>query len=109
VISTHILDTTRSKPAAHVEVVLEVKEGSGWRQCGGGRTNEDGRLKPVTTETLQVASYRMSFAVQSYLQTHHGGGFYPEVAITFSVHDATEHFHVPLLLNPFGYSTYRGS
>lgn len=110
-ISTHILDTTKGRPAADVQVKLEVLEGDVWRECGGGHTNADGRLQAVlaTGETLKAATYRLHFMVKAYLDATHQGGFYPEVIITFVVQSPNEHFHVPLLLNPFGYSTYRGS
>jgi 5-hydroxyisourate hydrolase len=111
-ISTHILDVARGRPAAGVPVVLERHQlGGAWTQVGEGKTNEDGRVKSLLPEgvLLEAGTYRLSFAVRAYLEQHHGGGFYPEVAVTFSVENPAEHFHVPLLLSPFGYSTYRGS
>lgn len=110
-ISTHILDTTRGRPATDVAVTLESRDAEGnWRLAGGGRTDADGRIKSLLGDAPLVAgTYRISFAVEPYLSLHHDGGFYPEVTITFRVVNPAEHFHVPLLLNPFGFSTYRGS
>jgi 5-hydroxyisourate hydrolase len=110
-ISTHILDVARGRPADDVAVTLEVRGDDGWSLVGHGRTDADGRVKTLVREgqPLRSATYRLSFAVLPYLQKHHGRGFYPEVALTFLVENPGEHFHVPLLLSPFGYSTYRGS
>ena len=110
-ISTHILDTTRGRPAAGVAVLLERGTGTGFERVGGGTTDSDGRVKPLLpSETaLDPGIYRITFAVGDYF---HGLGidaFYPEVQIQFCVGSSTEHYHVPLLLNPYGYSTYRGS
>ncbi|MCC6810518.1 MAG: hydroxyisourate hydrolase [Deltaproteobacteria bacterium] len=111
-ISTHILDVTRGKPAASVIVLLERygADGSYWR-VGSGETDTDGRCKTLYPDALPMLPgvYRLSFAVAPYLSAAHGGGFYPEVNIVFEVADAAQHYHVPLLLSPFGYSTYRGS
>jgi 5-hydroxyisourate hydrolase len=111
-ISTHILDVTRGKPAANVMLQLERfgKDGSFWR-VGGGVTDEDGRCKTLYPQAIPMlaGAYRLTFAVGPYLDSAHGGGFYPEVSIVFEVKDAAQHYHVPLLLSPFGYSTYRGS
>ncbi len=111
-ISTHILDITRGRPAADVDVTLEFEEAPArWVVAGGGRTNADGRVKPLEKEgtSLRAGTYRVNFAVKAYLDEHHKGGFYPSVSITFSVVNPAEHFHVPLLLSPYGFSTYRGS
>lgn len=110
-ISTHILDVTRGRPADDVAVTLEVRGDDGWTLVGHGRTDADGRVKSLVREgeTIVAGTYRLSFAVKPYVDRRHQRGFYPEVAITFLVEDPAEHFHVPLLLSPFGYSTYRGS
>lgn len=105
-ITTHVLDTARGKPARGVPIVLEKKEGASFREIGRGVTDDDGRLKTLLGELpVEAATYRLTFDVASYLD----GAFFPEVQITFAVRDAGQHHHVPLLLSPFGYSTYRGS
>lgn len=105
-ISTHILDTTKGRPAQGVNVTLEKKDGSAWKQLARGVTNEDGRVKPLLESIPGEGIYRIGFEVESYLGSE---AFYPNVQIEFRVRSASEHYHVPLLLNPFGFSTYRGS
>ena len=108
-ISTHILDTTLGRPAANVEVVLERRDPAGlWQHLASARTNADGRV-PTLLDTPTLGTYRLVFAVEAYLRAQHGSTFYPEVPVHFVVENAAAHYHVPLLLNPFGYSTYRGS
>ena len=110
-ISTHILDVTLGRPAADVAITLERRTDAGWQAIGTGRTDADGRVKALLPEghALAAGVHRATFAVDPYLAAKHGRGFYTEVAITFRVENPAEHFHVPLLLSPFGYSTYRGS
>ncbi len=110
-ISTHILDTTRGRPAAGVEVTLEREEGGAWVAVGRGATDGDGRVKALLPagEAPVAGTYRIAFAVEAYFVGRGVEAFYPSVQITFRVRAADEHYHVPLLLNPFGYSTYRGS
>lgn len=108
-ISTHILDTTRGKPAQNVSVTLEQQQGTGWNELARGTTNEDGRVKPLL-ETIPAAGvYRITFEVAPYFERLQTAAFFPRVQLEFRVHSAAEHYHVPLLLNPFGFSTYRGS
>jgi len=109
-ISTHILDTTRGRPAAGVTVALEHHSADGsWRRVGEGVTNEDGRVKPLLDVIPGTGTYRIRFEVASYFKDLGVEAFYPVVTIDFTVKSAKEHYHVPLLLNPFGFSTYRGS
>ena len=108
-ISTHILDTSRGKPAEGVAVTLFAQDGSNWRELARGQTNADGRVKPFLDTIPSAGVYRIEFAVASYFQKLGVESFYPHVAIDFHVKVPSEHFHVPLLLNPFGFSTYRGS
>jgi 5-hydroxyisourate hydrolase len=110
-ITTHILDTSRGRPAGGVGVVLEVQAGEGWKILGQGRTDEDGRLKNLLPAgfALQEGVYRLTFRTSDYFAAQRVESFYPEVTISFSVNDAAAHYHVPLLVSPFGYSTYRGS
>ena len=100
-ITTHILDTAKGKPASGIAVTLEVRRGGKWETVGRGVTDQDGRLRTLTEGiALEQATYRLTFGTE---------GFFPEVAIAFRVEKPQEHYHVPLLLSPFGYSTYRGS
>jgi 5-hydroxyisourate hydrolase len=108
-ITTHILDTARGRPAADVPVRLERIVDGAFVAVGAGRTDADGRLRDLTGPTIDAGTYRITFDTKTYLERHASSVFFPEVAIVFVVADAREHFHVPLLLSPFGYSTYRGS
>ncbi len=112
-ITTHILDTSRGRPASGVLVVLEVRSKEGdWKVIGHGMTDMDGRLKeliPADTPLTAKTDYRITFDTGAYFSAQNIESFYPEVAIVFTVREAQEHYHVPLLLNPYGYSTYRGS
>lgn len=103
-LSTHILDTSRGRPAAGVAVRLETRRDNGWQPVAEGETNADGRLSGWDTAGPGV--YRLVFGTGGYLGPD---AFYPEVVVAFRVGDASEHYHVPLLISPFGYSTYRGS
>lgn len=108
-ISTHILDTTRGRPASGVRVRLEAKGESGWEARGDGLTDADGRVKALMSESPAPGTYRITFEVAPYFQAQGVAAFYPEVSIAFVVAEGGQHFHVPLLLNPFGFTTYRGS
>ena len=109
-ISTHILDVSRGKPATGVLVTLERRGGDGgWMPVGHGETDNDGRLKTLTPDAIESGTYRMTFDVATYFRERHTETFYPEAIIVFTVNDATQHYHVPLLLSAWGYSTYRGS
>ncbi len=110
-LSTHVLDTAIGRPAAGIGVRLEVEEAGGWRELARAATNADGRVGHLlpTGTVLAAATYRLTFDVAAYHEARGTPGFYPHVAIVFTVRDAGQHYHVPLLLSPFGYSTYRGS
>lgn len=111
-ITTHVLDTARGKPAAHVPITLEVRDAAGvWSLVGRGVTDEDGRLRDLTSQhEMRAATYRITFDTEAYFTALGiGSHFYPRVSIEFAVQAPSEHFHVPLLISPFGYSTYRGS
>ncbi len=108
-VSTHVLDTATGGPASGIEVVLERKTEAGWEVVGRRITGADGRASDFQEGMLASGSYRLVFRTGSY---HEGKGleaFFPEVLVAFDVRDALEDYHVPLLLSPFGYSTYRGS
>jgi len=104
-ISTHILDTASGRPASGVPVTLEIAHGDAWRALGHGTTDADGRLRSLLTTTPDAGTYRIIFNTGAYFPD----GFFPSVTITFTIEGGQEHYHVPLLLSPFGYSTYRGS
>lgn len=110
-ISTHVLDTSVGRPAAGVAVFLEREGSSGWELMNESATDQDGRLPDLLPAgvDLEATRYRISFDSGAYFASSGIRGFYPEVAIVFEVTEPGEHHHVPLLLSPFGYSTYRGS
>jgi 5-hydroxyisourate hydrolase len=110
VITTHVLDTARGRPAAGVPVVLERATADAWELLGTGATDTDGRLRDLVPAgaALEDGRYRLTFDTAAYFRTAGETGFYPEVSVVFTVAGG-EHHHVPLLLSPFGYSTYRGS
>ncbi len=110
-LSTHVLDTTVGLPARGVAVTLEIADGTGFRRLAEGLTNDDGRIPGILPQgtPLAATTYRLSFATGGYFRDRGVEAFYPSVSIVFEVKDAGRHHHVPLLLNPFGYSTYRGS
>jgi 5-hydroxyisourate hydrolase len=111
-ITTHVLDTTRGRPAEGIAVVLDFRSGEGdWIELARGYTNADGRLSSLLPDgaTLPTGTYRLRFATDAYHSALGVRGFYPEVQVLFQIDDAAAHYHVPLLLSPFGYSTYRGS
>ena len=110
-ITTHVLDTARGGPAVGITVILELRHHSEWSPIGRGATDESGRVTSLTTDKeLVPGTYRLTFDTGTYLRDQGiSMPFFPEAKITFYVHDPDEHYHVPLLLSPFGYSTYRGA
>ena len=104
-ISTHILDTTKGLPAADVSVTLEQKKENDWKIIEVSKTNSDGRI--VFDCPKEAASYRLTFNIEEYFKTDEH--FFLNTPIIFQVKDVNRKYHVPLLLNPYGYSTYRGS
>jgi 5-hydroxyisourate hydrolase len=110
-ISTHVLDISLGRPASGVPVALEVEElGTGWKQLGRGATDKDGRLRDLLgAGTLVEGTYRLVFDTHTYFADRKIESFYPQVSVIFSVRDARLDYHIPLLLSPFGYTTYRGS
>lgn len=110
-ITTHVLDTSRGRPAAGVVVALERGDGAGgWVTVGRTVTDADGRVKDLmyAGQEVEAGTYRMTFETGAYFAALELESFYPHVAIAFAV-SVGEHYHVPLLVSPFGYSTYRGS
>jgi 5-hydroxyisourate hydrolase len=109
-ISTHVLDTARGRPAAGVAVTLEVEAAGGWQLVGKGTTNTDGRLSDLHAgASIGTGVYRLIFDPGKYFADQQVESFYPLVTVVFRISDPAQHYHVPLLLSPFGYSTYRGS
>lgn len=124
-VSTHILDTSVGRPAQGVPIRLSARSGAvaGFVALGGSRTDADGRCEDLPAPPAGTTHVRLDFETEPYFLTKQNqqaetqqdapanrdsGAFFPEVAITFAVQPG-EHYHVPLLLNPFGYSVYRGS
>jgi 5-hydroxyisourate hydrolase len=111
-VSTHVLDTAKGKPASGVPVTLERQESSGkWVSLAMGRTDQDGRCGELLPDsaTLLEGVYRLTFDTANYFSTCGMDGLYPAVEILFRVRKGETHFHIPLLLSPNGYTTYRGS
>jgi 5-hydroxyisourate hydrolase len=109
-ISTHVLDTARGRPAPGVVVILEVAEpGGAWREVGRGVTDADGRVAALLPGgPPDAGDYRLRFATGDYFRASGGPVFYPEVVVRARL-EAGGKYHLPLLLSPYGYSTYRGS
>jgi 5-hydroxyisourate hydrolase len=111
-ITTHVLDTSKGRPAGGVPVVLEFRAaGHGWKVVGRGHTDADGRMKnllPVGSR-LEPGTYRLTYDSAAYFRAQQIESFFPEITLVFAVRDATQHYHVPLLLSPYSYTTYRGS
>jgi 5-hydroxyisourate hydrolase len=110
-ITTHVLDTSLGRPAAGVPARLErLLEGGASEELARGVTNDDGRIADLLPPgSLVSGTYRLRFELAPYFAADGRASFYPHVEITFDVREPSEHYHVPLLLSPFGYSTYRGS
>jgi 5-hydroxyisourate hydrolase len=104
-ISTHILDTTKGAPAAGVQVLLEKRQDEGWNRLGIDKTNVDGRI--VFDCPKEVGVYRLTFFVEDYFKQEEF--FFMNTPVVFHIKSIERKYHVPLLLNPYGYSTYRGS
>lgn len=111
-ITTHVLDTARGRPAAGVPVVLEHGGGMNvWQFVGRGETDEDGRLRTLSPPdaALPPGVYRLIFDTRKYFETLGIPSFYPHIVVVFDTSASQGDYHVPLLLSPFGYTTYRGS
>ena len=110
-ITSHVLDTSIGRPASGVAVALELQEGDGWRAVARGITNADGRIVDLLPPAapLGAALYRLTFDTGAYFAARSRSCFHPRVAVEFMVDDPAAHYHVPLLVSPFGYTTYRGS
>ena len=110
-ITSHILDTSAGRPAAGVQISLQRQQDDDWQLLGSGSTNDDGRVADFTgnAEVLAAGTYKLTFYLSDYYARQKQSSFYPFVDVVFEIEGDGQHYHVPLLLNPFGYSTYRGS
>jgi 5-hydroxyisourate hydrolase len=109
-ITTHILDTTKGKPAEDVTIILYGGANDEWTELARRITNTDGRIADMLNkdDLLHYGIYKMRFETKDYFDKSQVKTFYPYVEIIFEI-ESGQHYHIPLLLNPFGYSTYRGS
>lgn len=111
-ISTHILDVARGAPASGVAITLETQNSDeSWTELSHAWTDDDGRVKPffLLTQTVSEGVCRMIFDMEPYFSSCSQQSFYPQVIVVFKIDDASQHYHLPLLISPYGYSTYRGS
>jgi 5-hydroxyisourate hydrolase len=108
-LSTHVLDATVGRAAVDVSVRLEHRGPDGWSPAGAGQTDADGRLRLEGGPGFEPGVYRITFGSGAYFEARGTTSFYPEVTVTFEMTGEGGHYHVPLLLSPFAYSTYRGS
>jgi len=109
-ITSHILDTSLGKPAQGVSITLSRQKSEQWNALGSASTNQDGRVGDFTgsSDTLPAGVYKLTFQLRDYYARQNVSSFYPYAEVVFEIKGDGQHYHVPLLLNPFGYSTYRG-
>lgn len=108
-LSTHVLDTARGRPATGLVVTLARRDGDGWAELASATTDDDGRVARLDpADGIAPGDYRLRFGTGDWFAAHGITGFYPEALVVFTVADDSHH-HVPLLLSPYGLSTYRGS
>ncbi|EOV8972322.1 hydroxyisourate hydrolase [Cronobacter turicensis] len=109
-LSVHVLNEQTGKPAPGVVVKLEKKQGNAWQPLNQATTDKDGRIKALWPDAPAAAGdYRVTFETGDYFAAHKQSSFFPEVPVVFHIDNTDEHYHVPLLLSQYGYSTYRGS
>jgi 5-hydroxyisourate hydrolase len=111
-VTTHVLDLAAGRPAVGVAVALQARDATGgWTRLGQGATDQQGRLAGLlpAERRLEAGVHRLVFDTGAWFADSGLVGFYPEVSVVFEVRDPTQHYHVPLLLSAYGYSTYRGS
>jgi 5-hydroxyisourate hydrolase len=108
-VTTHVLDAVSGSPATAVGVVLEQHTHGSWHELASSRTDADGRVSDLGPEAVSAGRYRVTFDTGTYFAARDQTTFYPYVTIVFELDDESAHYHVPLLLSPFAYSTYRGS
>ncbi len=105
-ITTHVLDTAKGCPATNITVTLEYLDKDNWHLIAKGHTDKDGRIMNWMDNDAKKGEYRITFETAKY---HNNKGFFPSITINFIIENPEQHYHVPLLLSPFGFSTYRGS
>ncbi|MEM7194467.1 MAG: hydroxyisourate hydrolase [Pseudomonadota bacterium] len=109
-ITTHVLDTSKGSPGENIRVELYVRNSAQWSLLASDTTNSDGRIDSWSLpEPLAAGVYKQRFYTRDYFASQNTSTFYPEIDVQFEISGDGQHYHVPLLLNPFGYSTYRGS
>ncbi|XP_064109273.1 5-hydroxyisourate hydrolase-like isoform X2 [Macrobrachium nipponense] len=109
-ITCHVLDTATGKPASSMKLSLHKQTDAGWEELVSKATNSDGRAGQfLSQEAFTKGVYKMFFDTADYFKQQNTKGFYPYVEIVFEIEQPAEHYHIPLLLSPYGYSTYRGS
>lgn len=108
-ITTHVLDTSRGQPAAGIGVRLEHARATNVKYLASGVTDSDGRVRDLGPDDVDPGNYRLVFDTASYFAATGQSAFFPEILVTFTISDASQHHHVPVLLSPYAYSTYRGS
>jgi 5-hydroxyisourate hydrolase len=110
-ITTHVLDLKSGLPARAVAVRLEIYRADRWTSLGDRVTDDDGRVRDFVAQGARVDSglYRLTFRTGEYFRAQGTAAFHPEVVVSFEISDPARHHHVPLLISPFGYTTYRGS
>lgn len=111
VVTTHVLDTSIGKPAEGVRCNLSVLEGSEWKYLSDGITNFDGRADNLLASfpEIQIGTFKLQFQTKAYFEETHGNVFYPWIDVVFTITSEGSKQHIPILLSPYGYSTYRGS
>ena len=108
-VSSHVLDTSLGRPASGLVITLRRQQGSAWIEVFAGETDADGRVPALRDVATEAGAWRLTFDVGGYFQRRGVESFYGVVAVDFVLRPADAHAHVPLLVSPFGYSTYRGS
>lgn len=107
-ISTHVLDTSRGRPAANVAITLDRRESGDWQEVARATTDADGRARELA-HGAGPGMYRLTFEMAAYFSALGQEHFFPLVSVVFEIRNPSERHHIPLLISPFGYSTYRGS
>lgn len=109
-LSVHVLNQQTGKPASGVQVTLEQKQGDGWKKLNSATTDKDGRISGLwPAQPEATGDFRVVFKTGDWYETQKQGTFFPEIPVEFHISNTSEHYHVPLLLSQYGYSTYRGS
>jgi 5-hydroxyisourate hydrolase len=110
-LSVHVLNLQTGTPSQGVQVTLERHAGADWQPLAEGTTNEQGRIAELypANQTIEPGEYRVVFKTGAYYQSLHQDSFFPEIPVIFQIKQTDQHYHIPLLLSPFGFSTYRGS